>query len=51
MSPPRKDDAIVLGILLASILAVYIALEAVTSVISSDPNERHWVENESMNQY
>lgn len=43
MGPPRREDGIILGILLGSVLAIYLCLEAVTSVISGDPNERHWV--------
>ncbi len=43
MGRPRRDDWAIIGIFLASLFAVYLALGAVTSVIASDPAERHWV--------
>ena len=43
MSRPRKEDWIILGILVASVAAVYAALEAVNALLASDPDQRHWV--------
>ncbi len=43
MMPPRRQDGVILAILVASILAVYAALQIFTSLIASEPSKRNWV--------
>ena len=47
--PPKSQDLIVLGILIGSILGVYVTLGAVQWVVGTDPNVRHWLVNLMVN--
>ncbi len=42
MGPPKREDFVVVGLLLASMSAVYIVLRGFTVFVGDDPDSRYW---------